>query len=381
MDESLVRVHANFTLSPEEYESLTLLYQPLFSFPAMALYLSLYEYARFDASIKINDLMKILHLEKDALMEQRLELERFNLVRSFRGKSLELLLIKPLAPADFFHHTTYARLFTIVMGHKKFIDYSHRYRNLPLDTVDEITRPFDLNRLAIWDESMENLFNHQKDESTPKSYNIDAFFKRISLRLFPAELRTEKIKQVLSEMAIMYKLSFADLRAALFGATNFDTLHFDERKFRYGIERDYGALKLEDVDNKYELDPVSFLKNTQGHDYVVGADKNLIQSLINNFDFNSQVINVLLEYVLENNQNMLNRAYVEKIASVWKRDKVESMEDALKQIEKPLVPKKKTSYKDPARHTAMPIYSQATDIDEDVDALEKELEELLKKGA
>lgn len=379
MDEKVIRVHANFSLSSEEYESITLLYQPLFSYPAMAFYLSLYEHAQFDRNIKVNDLMQILHLDRQAILEQRLELERFNLIRSFNGDALELLLIKPLAPADFFHHTTYARLFTIVMGHKKFIDYSHRYRNEPLSSKNEITVPFDLNRLAIWDESMENMFSEQKGETSPKSYNIDAFFKRISLRLYPAELRTEKIKQILSEMAIMYNLSFADLRAALFGATNFDSLHFDERKFRFGIEKDYGALSLKDVEDPYDLDPISFLKNTQGHDYVVAADKNLIQSLINNFGFSSQVINVLLEYILKNNQNMLNRAYVEKIASVWKRDKVESKDDAFKQIEKPLVSKTKQA-RTTKQHTAMPIYSKETAIDEDVDDLEKELEAMFKEG-
>lgn len=379
MDQKIIKVYANFSLSSEEHESLALLYQPLFSYPAMSLYLTLYHQGQIGVELSIQEVMKTLHVEKDSLVNWRTELERFALIRTFQGEDLELVLLKPLAPNDFLHHTTYARLFTIVMGNKKFIDYSNRYRNEPLSSQNEITASFDLKRLAIWDESMEDMFHKEKDLSTPKSYNVDAFFRQVSARLFPMELRTEKVKQIVSEMALMYKLSIADLKSALFAATNGQTLQFNEKKFIFNIEKAHGDLSVDDVADPYDLDPISFLKNIQGHDYVVNADKNLIQSLIKNLGMKTEVINVLLEYVLKNNQNMLNKAYVEKIASVWKRDKVESKEDAFKQIEKPLIsPSRKSPNKS---HTPMPEYSTEIGIDEDVDALEKELEALFKEGA
>lgn len=379
MDSKIIKVHANFSLSSEERESLALLYQPLFSYPAMSLYLTLYEYAKINNEVSVQELMKLLQIEKDTLVQYRYELERFSLIRSFKGEIIEMVLQKPLAPNEFMRHTTYGRLFTIVMGNKKFIDYSNRYRNEPLGSHDEISASFDLKRLAIWDESMENMFNDKKDDSTPQSYNVDAFFRQVSLRLFPVELRTEEVKQIISEMAIMYNLSVADLKSALFKATNSQTMEFNARKFRFDIEKSYGDLKLEDVKDPYDLDPISFLKNAQNHTYVVGADKNLIQSLIHNFAFKGPVINVLLEYVLKNNQNMLNKAYVEKIASVWKRDKVETKEDALAQIEKPLVNSKKR-HTNTKQHTPMPDYSVPLEEDNDVDELERKLEEQLRKG-
>ena len=379
MDTKIIKVHANFTLSPEERESLTLLYQPLFSYPAMSLYLTLYELVKVNSKIYVQDLMKMLQVEKDRMVEYRCELERFNLIRTFQGEEMELVLQKPLAPNDFMHHTTYARLFAIVMGNKKFINYSNRYRNEPLTNKHEISASFDLKRLAIWDESMENMFNEKKDEGEPKSYNVDAFLRQVSLRLFPQELRTQEVKQIISEMAVMYNLSVADLKSALFNATNSQTMDFNARKFRFDIEKAHGDLSVKDVKDPYDLDPISFLKNAQNHDYVVGADKNLIQSLIHNFDFKGPVINVLLDYVLKNNQNMLNKAYVEKIASVWKRDKVSTKEEALKQIEKPLTQSKRT-HTTAKRHIPMPDYSVAPKSNDNVEELERKLKEQLKKG-
>lgn len=381
MDQNIAKVHSNFTLSTDEYESLILLYQPLFSYPALSLYLSLYEFAKVDKHVNLDELKRILQIERSSIDIYRKELERFSLIRTFAGKELEILLIRPLSPADFFLHSTYARLYSIVMGHKKFIDLSHRYRQECIQSKEEISESFDLNRLAIWDEEMEDNFS-KKDVGTKEySYNVDAFLKRISPRLFPIELRTEKTKQIIAEMATMYKLNFSDLRTALFASTNIETLNFDEKRFIYSIEREHGKLSREDVDDVYELDPVSFLIYLQGHDYVVDADKNLIQSLSRNFSFSSEVINVLLEYVLKNNDNNLTKAYVEKIASVWKREGVKDKETALKQIEKPVF-KTKSNKKSQSikRHTAMPTYSDEVEIDEDVDDLKHELEQMFKKG-
>lgn len=378
MDEKMSHIHVNFTLSYEEYESLFLLYQPLFSYPATSLYLTIYETSKVQQKIELKSLCHQLHISNDELTQYRKELERFNLIRTFAGDQLHISLLKPLAPNNFFAHSTYSRLFTIVMGHNKFIEYSHRYRQEPFDTNEEISENFDLNRLAIWDEQMENMFEDKSAVDSKPSYNVDAFFKRISLRMFPIELRTEKVKELVSEMGTMYGLSFSDLRTALFSATNFDEMHFNPKKFRYTIEKSHGTMSVDDVEDIYDLDPISFLKEIQGDDYVVNPDKNLIKSLIHNFKFNSQVINVLIEYVLKSNDNNLNRSYVEKIASAWKRNKVETKEDAVYQAKLPEKYRKYTS--SPKRHTPMPEYSEEIEIDEDVDVLRSELEDIFKGG-
>ena len=44
-----------------------------------------------------------------------------------------------------------------------------------------------------------------------------------------------------------------------------------------------------------------------------------------------EVVNVLIEHCLENTNQKLSKDYVEKVATTWIRQKVETLEDALKQ--------------------------------------------------
>jgi replication initiation and membrane attachment protein len=55
-----------------------------------------------------------------------------------------------------------------------------------------------------------------------------------------------------------------------------------------------------------------------------------------------EVVNVLIEQCLENTNQKLSKDYVEKVATTWIRQKVETLEDALKQKENQNFSKKKT---------------------------------------
>lgn len=383
MDQSKYSVSTQFSLAPNHLESLILLYQPVFAHPALSLYMTLYEIGKVEKEVAIQRLSHTLDVKRDDLSRYRIELERFGLLRTYQSDHLTIEVLAPLEPADFILHPTYARLFTIVMGHDLFIDYAHRFRKNNHFEGEDITHSFDLSRLAIWDEGLEKNFMREETyaKEVSSQYNVEAFFANLPLRQFPAELRTEATKKVVGSLGSLYNLSFSELRAALYAATNFQTLTFNERKFRFIIEEKHGDLSIEQVQDAYELDPISFLKHIQKHDYVVQADRNLIQSLTHNFKFNDEVINVLLEYVLKVNHNQLNRAYVEKIASVWKRDQVTTKEEAQAQIsgqdEKVASKKRQAQVK---RHVPIPEYSKDETIDEDVDALKAELYEMLGKG-
>ena len=54
-----------------------------------------------------------------------------------------------------------------------------------------------------------------------------------------------------------------------------------------------------------------------------------------------EVVNVLIEQCLENTNQKLSKDYVEKVATTWIRQKVETLEDALKQKENQNFSKKK----------------------------------------
>ena len=63
------------------------------------------------------------------------------------------------------------------------------------------------------------------------------------------------------------------------------------------------------------------------------ADQNLIDHILfEQYHFEPQLINVLIEYVLERCHQTLRRNYVEKVASTWVRLGIDSKEKALQLI-------------------------------------------------
>lgn len=384
MQEVILKTDVNFQMAPDQMESLVLLYQPLFSYPALSLYLTLYEYGRYETEIQVRDLTHMLQINTTDLKHYRTELERFALVRTFDTGALTLVLVPPLCPHDFLQHPTFGRLFAIVKGNEQFIGHCTRYRKNTVTTPDnEISASFDLSRLSTWDESLEATYNTERDESTSidrkHKFDVEAFFKSISYVMYPHEFRTADVKEKVGVFGSFYNLNYSDMKSVLMASTNFDTGDFDAKKFQYLIEKNHGTQTVESVSDPYELDPVSFLAYKQEHTYIIDADRKLLKSLEHNFGFDNKVINVLVEYILETNDKNLNRGFVEKIASSWKRRGVKSLEDALKERDTPIKTASKNSPK-PRVEVAAPTYSTDTAIDKDVDALKSRLKGMLSKG-
>ena len=68
----------------------------------------------------------------------------------------------------------------------------------------------------------------------------------------------------------------------------------------------------------------------------------------------------LQDFVLSINENRLTRSFVESIASVWVRNKVTTIEDALKMTQN--TPVKKPAVK-PVRKASVPKYMEHSDSD------------------
>ena len=76
-----------------------------------------------------------------------------------------------------------------------------------------------------------------------------------------------------------------------------------------------------------------FLQNKQNGLPVTTVDAKLLDYLSLQLQMKHEVINVLIEYVLNINQNKLPRNYVEKIAGEWIRENIDTKEKALAKTE------------------------------------------------
>ena len=375
-----IKLVLDFELSNKELESLVVLYQTIFSFNALNLYLSLYEYSKLDGEISPKRLAQILKVGEDDLTLLRQELEQVNLIKTYKDERYTIVINNPLGPKEFIQHPIYGRLYAIIAGQELYKEMILRYVT-PSDLIEgkDISKSFDPNRLAVWDENLEKDFAKADEDKTYKhnlkhemisGFDVDLFFESIPSIVYPEEFRTSQLKTLIAEVGSMFSVDFETMKRFMINSSNFETKDFDTRKFVYLLEKEYGQMKV-DKDNPYSVDPISFIRHKQGYEYVGSSDQNLLNSLSRNFEFSNEVVNFLVEYVLDNNDNNLNRAYVEKIASTWKRNGVTTLEDALKQIQ----PKSKPSqtYK---TVNEMPSYSSEDTISEE-DAIE--LRDSIKK--
>ena len=123
--------------------------------------------------------------------------------------------------------------------------------------------------------------------------------------------------------------------------------------------------------------PYDFLSSKYEGAKPTKTDLSLLEYLLIDLNLNPGVVNVLIDYVLKINNNKLTRAFVDTIAGQWKRNKIETVEDAMNLASKEQkVKKNKVSVKK--------IEEKPTWFDEDIKATsdlekQKELEELLKE--
>lgn len=325
-------IENKISLSNADIESLVILYQPIFIYPSTALYLMLAQHGITHGYIYLKDIYQELHVTKDTFKLLLKDLEEVLLIRTFTQNNKYVIKVnKPLEPAAFLSHPVYGRLYTIMQGQDAYKNMKRKFVSaMDLSGFKEVSNIFNVNRLAVWDESNEEVY--EKTTKDQIRFDVDAFYNTTSTFYVPTILRTQEMTQIIEEMGTLYNISFIDMRSFLYKCVNLETYQFDRKKFIQNIERHYGSQKVESVENPYELNPISYLKYLQKSDLMVQADVKLLESLSKEFGLNNAVINVLIEYVWNRNNYDLNKNYTQKIASVWKRRKVETLEDAIGQI-------------------------------------------------
>ena len=93
-----------------------------------------------------------------------------------------------------------------------------------------------------------------------------------------------------------------------------------------------------DIANKINLmesvSPKQFLSYLQNGTSPASSDLIIIEGISKKFNLPNSVINVLIAYVLETNNNILTKAYAEKIAASLAREGITSAYDAMNYFKK-----------------------------------------------
>ena len=91
-----------------------------------------------------------------------------------------------------------------------------------------------------------------------------------------------------------------------------------------------GDTELAKKINLFEkITPIELLKILQGGSKVAPSDIKIIETLSKDYQLSNGVINVIIDFVLSMNKNVLSRGYAEKMAASFNREGIETVIDAM----------------------------------------------------
>lgn len=352
------------------------LYQPLIGSQATILYLNLVKQKRNeepgeDNSYVTSQLLNMMQFSAGTLLSARHQLEAVGLLRTYEksdvtGRHYIYVIYAPKTPKDFFDDVLFKGLLVQYIGEKEAKKLAHSYKiNLQIEEdFREVSASFiDVFHPNYDDPSFKKSFGDSIVGHTvgrvKTEFNYDVFFKYI-----------EENSQILTSSFYKKDMKEIERLAALFGLNEkqmafiiideFDpnsTPHINFQKVaerasdevKYKIHEPFDGEKsrvsgdsqiVQKIQLMERTPPVEWLEILQNGTKPAKADCSIVNDLSRDYGFGCGVINVIVEWVLRKNNNILSKNYCEKIAASLARSNVKTAVDAMNQLSKSASKKK-----------------------------------------
>lgn len=380
MSEIRYQIEQVKSIDSEELASFSMLYAPLMSPLAFQFYLLMSGILESHGNIKNSRFFcTTLHCSPIELTAAREELERFMLLKTYESKDKKSLILQ-LRPIKrgfkFLNHEVLGRYYLMKMGSKayQFAQLCFKDPAMSLDGYENISASFSVSTLQDWKWQEEEEFKAFRYiyEKKNGSFDLNKFLKKCSRLIFPSEQRNKENLEMIEDMGNYYNVSVEDMIEFVGKATPNKTMVFNQNRFKELVRKKYLPLQKE-TENPYEMKPVRFLQKKQNGIAPSSVDAYLLENLSNQFKLKDEVINIMIEYILSHNENRLDRHYVEKIASVWVRNEIDTAEKAFEACKSK--PKKKAVKKTNEYERKLPDWYISNEEDESEEVSEEMMAE------
>lgn len=343
--EDKLHIEAPHPLHDHDITVLSLLYQPLIGHDALLLYELFHSLAMGNRSVKNHLLVqKLSSLSMELIEKNRIILEKYMLMKTYYIGTENRYIYHMALPMDgvsFLRHEVFGRLYYKKVGKQAFEFAKQHFANNIIDKtqVQDISSSLEQVLADIWRDKDEDIFNAVKpkkesilEEGMALMFNYERFLSGLSDLVFPQNQRTAANLRLIGELATIHGISEKRMRELVGQCMDLSSNTLNTAKLKQRTRKEHSDITYESNADPYDMPSIIFLKNLQHGIEPNASDKNLIMILIRDYKLNQDVINVLLEYVLKQQQQKLSRAYVEKIASSWVRLNLDTHEKALTHI-------------------------------------------------
>lgn len=351
-------------LTDQDHLTLINLYEPIIGSFAVGLYFSLWNDLDNTKTMSIDHnhhhLMTFLKSSLDDIKKARESLEAMGLLRTYfkEGDINEYIyeLYSPLSPSEFFNNAIYNVVLYNNIGKREYDNLVSRYQKIsyPLDDFIDITKKINDVYESIDIKSPQNI--KERNSLGINAGNIidfDFIFSSLPKNLINEKTFTLEVRKLINQLSYIYNIdnikmcelirdsistrgiiSKADLRKnarGMYIASNGSLPSLIYKTQPESLKSNtHGSSNKDKMINVFEnTTPYDFLKFKNNNAKPTAHDLKLLESLLIDLELKPAVVNVLVDYVLKMNNNKLTTAFVETIASQWKRAGIETAKDAM----------------------------------------------------
>lgn len=334
----LFKIESRAEVSNDRLKSLVLLYLPLIGESALALYEFLYVKGTYNSFEELGKLLNTLNYSIDKFDDALTKLNEYKLVKTLKSRDNNYYIFEvnsPLLFEDFIKDNIFVRNFILKTSTQYYqallannVSLFDEHKNF-----EDITTKLDINVLKNWSKEDEKVLEKTniKKEEYDTLFDINRFLKDVSVNLLPLKYRTYENLHELAKLADVYSISYEKMKSFMPHVASFDGNEFDLKKLKALCE--YSDIEYRSIPNgKYDVSCVEFLMNMGQGKRVTPYDKETLHILSTKYNLRSEVINVLIEYVLKSSDNRLIRNYIEPLASDLNRNDIKTAKDALNRL-------------------------------------------------
>lgn len=377
----MLEVRINSLLADYDRETITNLYQPIIGFQALSLYFTLWSEASVQKVFSFStheDLFLRMQMPAGKFVEARKLLEGVGLLKTKLEKTsgasiYHYELQAPKTPMGFFLDTLLYGMLIKNLGEKEAKRLKKVYEavNLSEDGEDISSSFNDVFHPDFSDPSFlsaakvdSNVVGRNKAKiSTDFSY--EKFFTALSsLSQINDKAITKKELKEIERLSSLYGVSEdiaaqvtsnvydphkekgerVDMELLNKGLIDASNYAINRKNNSYGRSRVSSETALaKKIALFEECSPRDMLMILQGGTKVAPSDIKIINTLSKDYRLSNGVINVIIDFVLSKNNNILSRAFAEKIAASFNREEITTTVDAMNYCNRVINSHKKTT--------------------------------------
>lgn len=406
-------------LSDKDRNILIMLYQPLIGSIAISLYYTLWSYLDkleiMSSEWTHHHLMGNLRIKLEEILEAREKLEAIGLLKTYvkknGTKNYIYELYSPLSAHEFLNNPILATSLYNNIGKIEYEKTIQYFQNYTVDLKDyenitcsfsEIFEPVAITSYELLNDDIKR--SNKRNLDIISKIDLNDVFALIPEELFNIRSLNRETKDLLIKLSFIYNLNEEMLNEIIRNSLT-EKRTIDKELLRKNARRYYqfeNGGKLPSIifrnqpeylrkpvgDTSKRAKMIYAFETTSPYDFLTSkynggkptkTDLGILEFLLIDLNLNPGVVNVLIDFVLRTNNNKLIKSYVETIAGQWKRNNIETVEDAMHlAIEE--TSKKKTIVRTRKKQEIKPEWFDKEIEEEEMNPEEiQKLEEMLKE--